>query len=378
MIASHSRSGRLPRSGRARRASRVRRLGRLARLSRRHVPLVVALAALSVALAGGGALALTGGPGVPGGSGGPGAGRDRADRAGGAGPAPAGAPAGAPVGAPHGGPATVVQAAPGPQHDCPPATCTATQPADPGRSGFGTAGSSPGPQRFTLIPPGGALPTGTQCAAWVRGTPSAETKPANAAANQRTGHRIDASRFSTTDARANQRIAPRVDGQFTGSTRDILRWAACKWGFDEEFVFAQAAVESWWKQSTLGDWTGDASRCAPGHGLGADGRPGECPESFGVVQTRYPYMTYGWPGIGQSTAMGADLGYANLRTCFEGYEGWLNDVERGRQYGAGDVWGCAGRYMSGRWYVEEGNEYVAKVRGYLAQRIWETGDFQRS
>jgi autotransporter family porin len=261
--------------------------------------------------------------------------------------------------------------------------------AEHGRSGFGPVSTptpaqptqpAPGrpPQRFTLAAPGAALPTGAQCAAWVRAAPSAETKPANSKPNQRTGHRIDASRYSTTDVRANQRIAPRVDGQFTGSTRDILRWAACKWGFDEDFVFAQAAVESWWRQSTLGDWTTDAERCAPGHGLGVDGRPGECPESFGIVQTRYPYMTYGWPGIGQSTAMVADLGYANLRTCFEGYEGWLNGVERGRQYGAGDVWGCAGRYMSGRWYTAAGNDYVAKVRNYLNQRIWETPDFQNS
>jgi autotransporter family porin len=248
--------------------------------------------------------------------------------------------------------------------------------AGPGAPGASTA-TAAGPARFALRAPGATLPTGAQCAAWVRAEPTGENKGANRTANQRTGHRIEASGFSTTDVRAVQRIAPRVDGQFTGSTRDILRWAACKWGFDEDFVYAQAAVESWWLSGTFGDWTTNAANCAPGHGLGADGRPGQCPESFGIVQTRYPYMTFGWPGIGQSTAMVADLGYANLRTCFEGYEGWLNGVERGREYGPGDIWGCAGRYMSGRWYTAAGNEYVARVRTYLQQRIWESRDFQQ-
>jgi autotransporter family porin len=362
VIASTSRPNRLPRSGRARRTSRVRRLGRLARLSRRNVPLVVAAVAMAVALAGGSALALSG------------AVHKESRRA--SHPVPVRV-AGQPDGRPNGGSGTETGSGLGPATATAAGPATATGPAG-AASRAPAAPGQPAPKRFTLVAPGGSLPSGAQCAQWVRAAPSAETRPANAAANQRTGHRIDAARYSTTDARANQRIAPRVDGQFTGSTRDILRWAACKWGFDEDFVYAQAAVESWWRQSTFGDWTTDASRCAPGHGLGADGRPGECPESFGIVQTRYPYMTYGWPGIGQSTAMGADLGYANLRACFEGYEGWLNGVEKGRQYGPGDVWGCAGRYMSGRWYTAAGNDYVAKVRTYLGQRIWETTDFRQS
>jgi autotransporter family porin len=168
-----------------------------------------------------------------------------------------------------------------------------------------------------------------------------------------------------------------VDGRFTGTTREILRWAACKWGVDEDIVLAQAAVESWWRQDTLGDWTGDASRCAPGRGLGADGKAGQCPESFGILQNRYPYEKSAWPGMANSTAMNADLAYAIWRVCFEGYEGWLNTVERGTQYGPGDAWGCVGRWFSGRWHVAGGDQYVGKVRDYLNQRIWETPNFQQ-
>jgi len=252
----------------------------------------------------------------------------------------------------------------------------------PPASASPTPGHSPSaantaPVRFTTRPPGAALPSGGQCASWVRAKHLPENKGANRRANQTTGHSIGSSFFSGDDPRANSRIAPRVDGQFTGTTREILRWAACKWGVDEDLVLAQAAIESWWLQGTMGDWTTDASRCAPGRGLGVDGKAGQCPESFGILQNRYPYEKAAWPGIATSTAMNADLGYAIWRVCFEGYETWLNTVERGRDYAAGDTWGCVGRWFSGRWHVAGGETYVGRVRGYLDQRIWETANFQQ-
>jgi autotransporter family porin len=238
------------------------------------------------------------------------------------------------------------------------------------------AGETP-PPRFGTRPPGAALPTGARCAGWVRSKPFPESKGANRRANATTGRAVGATFFTGDDARANTTIRPRVDGQFTGTTREILRWAACKWGIDEDLVMAQAAIESWWLQGTLGDWTADASRCAPGRGPGVDGRAGQCPESFGILQNRYPYEKSAWPGIATSTAMNADLAYAIWRVCFEGYESWLNTVDRGRPYVAGDAWGCVGRWFSGRWHVPDGDAYAAKVRGYLDQRIWETANFQQ-
>jgi autotransporter family porin len=75
--------------------------------------------------------------------------------------------------------------------------------------------------------------------------------------------------------------------------------------------------------------------------------------------------------------MNADLAYAVWRTCFEGYETWLNTVERGQQYAAGDAWGCFGRWFSGRWHTKAGDGYVARVKEYLNQRVWETPAFQQ-
>ena len=234
------------------------------------------------------------------------------------------------------------------------------------------------PARFATLAPGAALPSGAQCAAWVRARPIAENKGANRAANQTAGHHVGTGFFpAADDARANRLIGPRIDGQFAGTTHEILRWAACKWGFDEDVVAAQAAVESWWQQGNLGDWGTDAAACPPGHGPGADGRPGQCPQSFGILQDRYPYEQTAWPGIGSSTAMNADTSIGILRACFEGYERWLNDVERVGTYGPGDVWGCLGRQFSGRWHTQPSNDYAAKVQGYLSQRIWETRNFQQ-
>jgi autotransporter family porin len=209
----------------------------------------------------------------------------------------------------------------------------------------------------------------------VRAKPITENKPGNATANQHTGQHIGTDVLGGDDPRANRLIAPRVDGGFTGTTGEILRWVACKWGVDEDIVSAQAAVESWWRQSTKGDFATDASACPPGHGLGVDGTAGKCPQSYGILQTRYPYMKSAWPGIADSTAMSADLAYGIWRACFEGYETWLNTVEQGQHYAAGDAWGCVGRWFSGRWHTAASDGYVTKVRDYLGQKVWQQPNF---
>lgn len=232
------------------------------------------------------------------------------------------------------------------------------------------------PNYFTTLPAGTRLPSSAQCAAWVRLTAFPEKKAVNIEYNQITGHGLGRAFFPTDDdPRANKLVGSRVDGNFTGTSQQILRWAACKWGIDEDVVYAQAAKESWWRQTTLGDWGSDPTQCAPGHGLGADGRPGECPQSFGILQNRYATARSSWPGIGTSTAMSADAAYATWRACFEGYEHWLNDVDRGGPYGAGDAWGCVGRWYAGRWHTALADEYIAGVQDYIRQRIWEHGDF---
>ncbi len=224
---------------------------------------------------------------------------------------------------------------------------------------------STNPARFTTLPPGSSLPTDAQCTAAVR-RGGGEVRAGNATPNATRGRQknLTPPDFS------------RVTGDFTGTTDEILQWAACKWGIDEDMVRAQIAKESWWHQEAKGDWTTNGAVCPPNHPPGADGRPGQCPESHGLSQLRWQYFRDFFPEGETSTAYNVDAAYATWRGCFEGRETWLNTVERGRDYAAGDAWGCFGRWFSGRWYTTPALEYIAAVQDYLNRRIWETPDFR--
>ena len=230
---------------------------------------------------------------------------------------------------------------------------------------------------FRTLPPGAKLPSGATCARLVAQSPSPENRPANKSFNATVGYPVGPGVFPPGDSKKVHALAARVNGDFTGSTEDILRWAACKWGIDQDIVFAQAAVESWWDQTQLGDWQSDAGLCAPGHGLGKDGKPGECPESFGILQNKYLYEKDGWPYISTSTAMNVDVAYGIWRSCYDGYEVWLNNQPHGKKYKAGDVWGCIGRWYAGSWYTPAANRYSALVKKYLRERIWTKPSFNK-
>jgi hypothetical protein len=254
-------------------------------------------------------------------------------------------------------------------------------------AGIGHADSN-GPQIFLpvvisngetadILPPGSPLPSDETCAAAVTEAP--ENRAVNAEFNATPGSQSLASNFfpyGSVDPRANTELATRVTGNFTGTTDEILQWAACKWGINPDIVRAQAAVESWWHQTSKGDWSSNKKNCAPGHEFGVDGRDGLCAESWGMLQNRYPNEKSSWPGIHQSTAFNLDTSYMIWRACYEGYEIWLNHVDRGSEYSAGDAWGCVGRWLAGRWHTRAAESYITHVKDYVDRRIWEMPNFQ--
>jgi autotransporter family porin len=229
---------------------------------------------------------------------------------------------------------------------------------------------------FGTLPPGAALPSGAECAREVLASADPEVRPGNSTFNDTTGQAVGPGFLPSGDSARAQKLVSRINGDFTGTTEEILRWAACKWGIDQNVVFAQAAVQSWWEQDALGGWVTQAKFCPPGHGLGVDGRPGYCPKDYGIMQFTYIFYKSGWPGIATSTAMSVDAAYAILRSCYDGYEIWLNDEPRGQQYKAGDLWGCIGRWSAGAWYTPAADAYIALVKKYLNERIWETPKFK--
>ena len=215
---------------------------------------------------------------------------------------------------------------------------------------------APSGGRFPTLPVGAALPSEAECASRVR--PAAEIRPQNATFNARRG----SSPHSEN---------PRVTGNYAGTTDQILQWAACKWGIDEDLVRAQIARESWWQHDSRGDLTNDQSHCHPWLRTSS----GPCPESYGLGQVRYWYHMPAMDNSIVSSAYNVDYVYAVWRDCFEGRMGWLNTVERGREYVAGDAWGCLGVWFSGRWYTQPALDYMGWVREYLDSRIWETEPF---
>ena len=227
----------------------------------------------------------------------------------------------------------------------------------------------------SMLPPGSVLPSGESCAEQVQAQGQTfEHRELNIPYNQTIGHTLPTDFFNTpyaNDTRANTEIASQVDGNFTGSTDEILRWAACKWGIDPDLVRALATNESWWRQRLRNNWT---THCPDRHPPGSDDvtRPDECHRDYGILQLNYEFFDAVWPGMADSTAMNVDTVLAVIRTCYEGYQLWLHNVAPpDRPYVAGDIWGCLGRYRSGGWYDTTAINYMHNVQNYLIERRWE-------
>ena len=102
---------------------------------------------------------------------------------------------------------------------------------------------------------------------------------------------------------------------------------------------------------------------------------GDDADSFGIMQIRRPYHCC-IPLAAQSTAFNADYYGAILRAYLDGRDTWLNDVERGRDYRAGDVWGSVGAWFAGRWRTAPAERYIADVRRIRRERTWRRSFFR--
>lgn len=211
---------------------------------------------------------------------------------------------------------------------------------------------------YETLPPGSVLPDEAGCAAEVSARSSAERRPENTEAN---GVALDVEvDIDGADEVWNARLAPRITGDFTGTTDQILRWAACKWGFDEDITRARAVTESSWRVTTEGDDSDDPAECAI---IGLDA---PCAQSYGLLQVKGTVHVGTYPATTRSTAFGVDYAMAWLRSCYEGSFVWLGD-----DYGAGDEYGCIGTWFSGNWWDQLANDYAGEVRFHLAERTWE-------
>jgi autotransporter family porin len=184
--------------------------------------------------------------------------------------------------------------------------------------------------------------------------PAVEIRPENTTTNNNRGSRANA------NTRNDWSGFNRVDGDFAGTTDQIIQWAACKWGIDEDIARAQVIKESYWYQSVNGD----------------NG------ESWGLGQVRdtahqsaFQYSV----NARTSSAYNLDYTYASWRACYEGVYTWLNGTaERNGTYASGDVWGCVGVWFSGRWYWNNDaylNQAGDSVHWHYDNKTWLTSTF---
>ena len=124
-------------------------------------------------------------------------------------------------------------------------------------------------------------------------------------------------------------------------------------------------IESYWRQSLTSDCghktQPETNGCA----------------SVGLLQVKgadIPAMFPGtWPAALTSTACNVDFALAVRRICYDGKETWMRQFNA--TYGAGDLWGCIGRWYSGRWHDAGAETYIQRVRATLSARTWATAGF---
>lgn len=198
--------------------------------------------------------------------------------------------------------------------------------------------------------PVGAKPLSDAAAAKQVKRSSWEPRPDNADENR---HTLTTRQLRAFRRKSDMPYKARVTGRFKGTTDEIIQWAAYKHGVDVNVMRAVAVVESWWRMSTVGD-NGD---------------------SFGLYQLRRPFHCC--PSYAKrSTAFNADYYGAIIRAYYDGKMPWLNDVERGETYRAGDLYGSLGAWFAGRWHTQPANEYIQRVKDTLKARTWRSRDFQ--
>jgi len=168
-----------------------------------------------------------------------------------------------------------------------------------------------------------------------------------------------------------------VTGAFTGSTDMILRWAACKWGIDEDVVRAEAYEESSWNQSLEADSdTTCHSGSVPMGALNYWSEASPCKPSKGILQEKMLYWN-SWPYALSSTPLNADYRMAAQRACMNGDIPWLVGMGAGGAYGTYPptdtntaLDGCMGHWFSGGWGDSGAVGYVSTLNMILANKSW--------
>jgi hypothetical protein len=197
-----------------------------------------------------------------------------------------------------------------------------------------------------------------------------EPRPDNNAANHRTPTAGQLNTFHASNVNGGVSAAAfdQVDGNFTGTTDEIIQWAACKWGFDPDLVRAIAVDESYWHQSSVGNFTSNMKNCPPGTWNGSG-----CYQTYGMLQIKYSSFPGTWSMSRDDTAFSIEYKLAYQRACMNGQISYLVGSSG---YPSSDtdtmLWGCVGEWYSGGWYDSSAQTYIARIKKYMSEKVWLT------
>ncbi len=147
-----------------------------------------------------------------------------------------------------------------------------------------------GPKFFNTIKPGKKLPSGAQCAKWVLSRPLKENKGVNRKYNHTKGQHDREELLHRRHRAANKVIAPRVNGELQRHHGRDPALGRLQVGHQPEHRVRPGGG----RELVAADHQGrlvETNGCPPGHGPGVDGMPGQCPQSWGILQNRYPFET---------------------------------------------------------------------------------------
>jgi len=263
-----------------------------------------------------------------------------------------------------------------------------------------------------------ALPSESACAAQVNATPLPENTPGNTPYNAPPPDGVPSYFYQYEGGGGGSSVPSsdfaEVDGNYSGTTPDIVRVYSCEWGIDENTIFAEMVVESGWNQGTAGDYNnppGDPSglpvtAITPGgvfsafNGMfGATGSNHY--DSFGILQDKVYYFWPEFPMVQQSTPFAVDVRLAQLRACMNGdsasyynskgsqgpaYAAAVsaaqsdpNGLATGTTFQPNETnlqylqWGCIGSHFSGSWYDPDSVGYNQSVASILQSQGWPGG-----
>jgi hypothetical protein len=210
---------------------------------------------------------------------------------------------------------------------------------------------------FHTMGAGATLPSGKSCAARIHRSawePRGDNATQNRTVMPQPVHLPDNPAFNHA---WQVKDKPRINGDFHGTTDEIIEWASCKWGLSDDITRARAVKESTWRQGTNGDFEPRSNgHCTP------QWRGDPCPTSFGILQSRWYYRPGTYPGTKKSTAFMLDSALAETRGCIDGMM-WFGSKSRG------DLWGCVGIWFSGS-YGSGYGAYVADVKALVRSKPW--------